>query len=85
MKNQNFEEAARLRDLEKKLAQRFGNCKTRMGIESAGEIIYDVAEEDCAAVVSMMTNIPVQRVAQSESEKLLKMEDGLRSYGRRAG
>jgi len=43
----------------------------------ARDTVYDVNEEDCAAVVSMMTNIPVQKVAQSESEKLLKMEEAL--------
>ncbi len=42
-------------------------------------MVYDVSEEDCAAVVSMMTNIPVQKVAQSESEKLLKMDEALRA------
>ncbi|HVN49662.1 MAG TPA: ATP-dependent Clp protease ATP-binding subunit, partial [Bacteroidota bacterium] len=76
VKNQNFEEAARLRDLEKKLLSDLEIAKREWELK-AREIIYDVAEEDCAAVVSMMTNIPVQRVAQSESEKLLKMADAL--------
>jgi ATP-dependent Clp protease ATP-binding subunit ClpC len=76
VKNQNFEEAARLRDLEKKLLSDLEIAKREWELK-AREIIYDVSEEDCAAVVSMMTNIPVQRVAQSESEKLLKMADAL--------
>ena len=76
VKNQNFEEAARLRDLEKKLLNDLEIAKREWDLK-ARDIIYDVDDEDCAAVVSMMTNIPVQKVAQSESEKLLKMESAL--------
>ncbi|MBN1398576.1 MAG: ATP-dependent Clp protease ATP-binding subunit [Bacteroidetes bacterium] len=76
VKNQNFEEAARLRDLEKKLLNDLEFAKREWELK-AHDTIYDVTEEDCAAVVSMMTNIPVQKVAQSESEKLLKMEEAL--------
>ncbi|MCX6121838.1 MAG: ATP-dependent Clp protease ATP-binding subunit [Ignavibacteriales bacterium] len=76
VKNQNFEEAARLRDLEKKLLSDLEIAKREWDLKAQGTI-YDVDDEDCAAVVSMMTNIPVQKVAQSESEKLLKMESAL--------
>src|SRR5690606_10907692 len=40
---------------------------------------YPVDEEDIAEVVSMMTGIPVRRVAQSESNKLVSMSDDLQS------
>ncbi len=39
------------------------------------DIVHDVSEEDIATVVAMMTGIPVNRIAQTESEKLLKMGD----------
>ena len=78
VKNQNFEEAARLRDLEKKLLSDLEIAKREWDLKEA-HTIYDVTEDDCAAVVSMMTNIPVQKVAQSESEKLLKMEEVLKT------
>ena len=39
-----------------------------------------VTEDDIAEVVSMMTGIPVSRVAQTESEKLLKIEDELKKF-----
>lgn len=77
VKNQNFEEAARLRDLEKKLYNDLEIAKREWELKSR-EMIYEVNEEDCAAVVSMMTNIPVHKVAQSESEKLLQMEYALK-------
>ena len=78
VKNQNFEEAARLRDLEKKLYSDLDIAKREWELK-AQDIVYEVGEENCAEVVSMMTGIPVNRVAQSESEKLLKMEDALRT------
>lgn len=77
VKTQNFEEAARLRDLEKKLQRDLEIAKREWELKSQNTV-YEVTEEDCAAVVSMMTNIPVQKVAQSESEKLLKMEEALK-------
>jgi ATP-dependent Clp protease ATP-binding subunit ClpC len=77
VKNQNFEEAARLRDLEKKNLSDLEIAKREWDVKEQ-HTIYDVTEDDCAAVVSMMTNIPVQKVAQSESEKLLKMEEELK-------
>ena len=78
VKNQNFEEAARLRDLEKKLLSDLEIAKREWELK-AQDTIYEVSEEDCAAVVSMMTSIPVQKVAQTESEKLLKMDEALKA------
>ncbi|MFH0990385.1 MAG: ATP-dependent Clp protease ATP-binding subunit [bacterium] len=77
VKNQNFEEAARLRDLEKKLFSDLEIAKREWELKSR-DTIYDVSEENCAEVVSMMTGIPVNRVAKSESAKLLKMDEALR-------
>ena len=42
------------------------------------DIVHDVTEDDIATVVAMMTGIPVNRIAQTESDKLLKMEDALK-------
>ena len=73
VKRQDYEEAARLRDKERNLqsdleiAKREWDAKTK-------DLVYDVSEDDIATVVAMMTGIPVNRVAQTESEKLLKME-----------
>jgi ATP-dependent Clp protease ATP-binding subunit ClpC len=78
VKNQNFEEAARLRDLEKKLLSDLEIAKREWELK-AQDTVYEVSEENCAEVVAMMTGIPVTKVAQSESEKLLKMEEALKS------
>jgi ATP-dependent Clp protease ATP-binding subunit ClpC len=76
VKSQNFEEAARLRDLEKKHLNDLDIAKREWELKSQ-ETIYEVSEDTIADVVSMMTGIPVNKIAQSESEKLLKMEDAL--------
>ncbi|MBM4159820.1 MAG: ATP-dependent Clp protease ATP-binding subunit [Ignavibacteria bacterium] len=78
VKNQNFEEAARLRDLEKKLLSDLEIAKREWELK-AQELVFEVNDENCAEVVSMMTGIPVNRVAQSESEKLLNMGEALKA------
>ncbi len=77
VKSQNFEEAARLRDLEKKHLNDLDIAKREWELK-AQETVYEVNEETIADVVSMMTSIPVNRIAQSESEKLLNMEAALK-------
>ena len=78
MRNQDFEEAARLRDIEKKLLHDLDEAKREWETQSQS-IVHDVDEEVIADVVSMMTGIPVNRIAQSESQKLLKMGDELKT------
>ena len=77
IKAQEFEQAAIYRDQEKKLIRKLDYAKKKWQ-ESETQHIAIVAEQDIAEVVSMMTGIPVRKVAQSESEKLLGMEDELR-------
>ncbi|HRJ86880.1 MAG TPA: ATP-dependent Clp protease ATP-binding subunit, partial [Ignavibacteria bacterium] len=79
VKNQNFEEAAKLRDEEKRLLNELEQAKLDWEVKSQS-IVHEVTEENVADVVSMMTGIPVNRVAQSESDKLVKMEDELKRY-----
>ena len=77
VKQQDYEEAARLRDKERRLQLDLETEKNRWEKENEG-VVYDVEEEDIATVVSMMTGIPVTRVVQAETEKLMKMEDVLK-------
>ncbi len=73
VKNQQYERAADLRDRESKLVRQLEFAKVQWEEDSKTKR-YPVGEEDIAEVVSMMTNIPVMRVAQSESKKLVSME-----------
>ena len=77
VKNQNFEEAARLRDLEKKLISDLDIAKREWELKAQGTV-HEVSEDHIADVVSMMTGIPVNKIAQAESEKLLKMDSILK-------
>jgi ATP-dependent Clp protease ATP-binding subunit ClpC len=77
VKHQNFEEAARLRDLEKKFLNDLEIAKREWDLKSQ-QVIHEVNEETIADVVSMMTGIPVNKIAQSESLKLLNMENALK-------
>ncbi len=77
VKKQDYEEAARLRDKERNLQSDLEIAKREWEARTK-DLIYDVNEEDIATVVAMMTGIPVNRVAQTESEKLLKMADSLK-------
>ncbi len=76
VKNQKYEEAADLRDKESKLIKSLEDAKASWEEESKTKR-YPVDEEDIAEVVSMMTGIPVRRVAQNESKKLVGMKDDL--------
>ncbi len=78
VKNQNFEEAARLRDLEKKLLSDLEIAKREWELK-ASDTVHDVTEEHIADVVAMMTGIPVNKIAESESAKLLKMDIALKN------
>ncbi|HYV94072.1 MAG TPA: ATP-dependent Clp protease ATP-binding subunit [Chitinophagales bacterium] len=76
VKSQRYEEAAKLRDSEKRLIEELERAKNDWE-EDTKVKRYPVTEEDIAEVVAMMTGIPVKRVAQSESSKLLNMAEEL--------
>ena len=77
VKNQQYEKAADLRDSESKLIRKLEHSK-ELWEEEAKSTRYPVDEEQIAEVVSMMTGIPVNRVAQSENNKLVSMKDDMR-------
>ena len=76
VRSQQYEEAARLRDSERKLNEELENAKIKWEEESKTHR-QEVNDEDVAEVVAMMTGIPVQKVAEKESGKLLKMVDSM--------
>ena len=76
VRSQQYEEAARLRDSERKLNEELESAKKRWEEESKSHR-QDVSEENVAEVVAMMTGIPVQKVAEKESGKLMKMVESM--------
>jgi ATP-dependent Clp protease ATP-binding subunit ClpC len=76
VKSQKYEEAAQLRDKEKKLIEQLDLAKARWEEKTRTEK-YTVTEDNVADVVGMMTGIPANRIAQKESNKLLGMAEEL--------
>ena len=70
---QKFEDAANLRDTEQKLIRKLKNLQNDWKMDEASNPIR-VTEDGIADVVSMITRIPVRKVAESEGQKLLKMK-----------
>ncbi|WP_346315875.1 ATP-dependent Clp protease ATP-binding subunit [Chitinophaga sp. YIM B06452] len=77
VKSQRFEEAAALRDTEKKLGEDLEKAKA-VWEEEVKHKRYPIDEEAIAEVVSMMTGIPVKRMVQAENEKLRRMGEDLK-------
>ncbi len=76
IKSQKFEEAAQFRDIERRYSDELEQAKKRWEDDSK---IHreDVTDQHVADVVAMMTGIPVQNIAQSEGNRLIKMEPEL--------
>ncbi|MBO7143625.1 MAG: ATP-dependent Clp protease ATP-binding subunit [Salinivirgaceae bacterium] len=77
VRQQKFEEAANYRDSEKKTIEQLENEKKKWedDLIKHREV---VTAENVAEVVAMMTGVPVQRIAQTEGNRLLKMGDELK-------
>jgi len=74
VKRQKYEEAAKLRDDEKRIEKELAIAQEKWEEESKTNRI-EVTEDNVADVVSMMTGIPVNRIAQTESNKLAKLPE----------
>jgi ATP-dependent Clp protease ATP-binding subunit ClpC len=77
VKSQKFEEAAALRDNEKRLAEDLEKAKAQWEEESKHKR-FPIGEEEIAEVISMMTGIPVKRMVEAETQKLRKMADEMK-------
>jgi ATP-dependent Clp protease ATP-binding subunit ClpC len=77
VKSQKFEEAAALRDTEKRLGEELEKAKGQWEEESKHKR-YPIGEEAIAEVISMMTGIPVKRMVEAETQKLRKMGDEMK-------
>ncbi|MFC0274107.1 ATP-dependent protease ATP-binding subunit ClpC [Metabacillus herbersteinensis] len=78
VQSQEFEKAASLRDTEQRLREQLEETK-KTWKEKQGQENSEVTVEDIAMVVSSWTGIPVSRLAQTETDKLLNMESLIHS------
>ena len=77
VKSQKYEEAAQLRDKEKRLIDQLDRAK-QVWEEDTKKRRYTVTEDNVAEVVAMMTGIPVTSVSNDEGKKLINMGDELK-------
>lgn len=77
VKSQKYEEAAQLRDKEKKLIDQLEQAKVKWEEDTKSKR-YTVDEDNVADVIAMVTGIPTKRIAQKESNKLLGMSGELK-------
>ena len=77
--DQLFEQAAILRDKEKKLLNKLSTAQQKWQ-KSEGNNSVELTDEHIADVVSLMTGIPVSKVAESESKKLLSLSNELSAH-----
>ncbi|MFM7197855.1 MAG: ATP-dependent Clp protease ATP-binding subunit [Chloroflexota bacterium] len=79
IEGQNYDDAASLRDREAAVREKVQRLES--GFHKQEDIARPVVgEDDIAHVVSMWTGIPVMRIAQEESERLLHMEENLHKH-----
>jgi ATP-dependent Clp protease ATP-binding subunit ClpC len=78
VQSQEFEKAASLRDTEQRLREKLEETK-KSWKEKQGKENTEVTVEDIASVVSSWTGVPVSKLAQTETEKLLHLEEILHS------
>lgn len=79
VKKQNFEEAARLRDLEKRKLQELDQAHEDWELQSS-KTVFPVTESDIADVIALITGVPVNRIAETESTKLLNLGPDLKKH-----
>lgn len=78
VQSQEFEKAASLRDTEQRLREQVEDTK-KSWKEKQGQENSEVTVDDIAMVVSSWTGVPVSKIAQTETDKLLNMESILHS------
>jgi ATP-dependent Clp protease ATP-binding subunit ClpC len=79
IRNQNFEEAAKLRDRERNIQVDLEAIKFSWE-KSLDDNQQIVTEEDVAKVISIMTGIPVTKVSEDEAKKLMNINNELKKY-----
>jgi len=78
IRSQRYEEAAKLRDVEKQLNEELEICRLKWEKDAKSNRQF-VTEADVAEVVSMITGIPVNKVNANENDKLSKMYENISS------
>lgn len=79
IKSQDFEKAAKMRDLEREKRKKLEDVKSEWSKER-DKVTLTLGYEDIARVVSQWTKVPLARLEQEESQKLLQMEEKMKKF-----
>ncbi len=77
IKIQDFERAAKMRDQEREVREELERKRAEW-VQKRDDVSLTITEDDIARVISQWTRIPLIRLEQKESERLLKMEDQMK-------
>ncbi len=77
IKDQDFEKAASLRDQERELRRQLDRTKKEW-MESRSKVELQIGEEEVAQIIAKMTGIPISKLEEKESSRLLRIEEELR-------
>ncbi len=77
IKSQDFEKAAALRDQERELRRTLDRTKKEW-IESRSKVELEIGEEEIARIIAKSTGIPISKLEEKESSRLLRMEEEIR-------
>jgi len=75
VRNQEFEQAAQLRDQEQKMKEELEELRKEWEQKKVYSSEAEVGEEDVAQIVSSWTGVPVKRLTEEESQRLMKLEE----------
>ena len=79
IKEQDFERAAALRDQERELRRLLDKTKKEW-MESRSKVELEIGEEEIARIIAKTTGIPISRLEEKESSRLLRMEEELKKH-----
>ncbi len=79
IKEQDFEKAAALRDQEREIRRQLDKTKKEW-MESRSKIELEIGEEDIARVIAKITGIPISRLEEKETSRLLRMEEEIKKH-----
>ncbi len=77
IKDQDFEKAAALRDQERELRRLVDKTKKEW-MESRSKVELEIGEEEIARIIAKMTGIPISKLEEKETARLLRIEEELR-------
>ncbi|MAZ61445.1 MAG: Clp protease ClpC [Candidatus Marinimicrobia bacterium] len=78
--NQHFENAAKLRDKEKKILNKIDFINNQLKLTSVNDDMVEITDKDVADTVSLISGIPISKINERESVKILSIKDNITKF-----